>query len=58
MGYSTNNMYQVYIPESSRIKNDCDVKFDENKMGNELLNEIRENNQTNKGIYQITEIWN
>lgn len=44
MGYSTNNMYRVYIPETGKIRNDCDVKFDENKMGNELLNE--HDNQT------------
>lgn len=46
VGYSANNMYRVYIPETGKIRSDCDVKFDENKMGNELLNKQHDNNQT------------
>lgn len=37
VGYATNNTYRVYIPETGKIKTDCDVKFDESKKGCELL---------------------
>jgi len=29
VGYATNNTYRVYVPETGKIKADCDVKFDE-----------------------------
>lgn len=37
VGYATNNTYRVYIPETGKLKTDCDVKFDESKKGCELL---------------------
>ena len=37
VGYAPNNTYRVYIPETGKIKNDCDVKFDENEKGVDLL---------------------
>jgi len=37
VGYTTNNTYRVYIPETEKIKTDCDVKFDESKNGYELI---------------------
>ncbi|KMQ93590.1 copia [Lasius niger] len=40
-------MYRVYIPETGKIRSDCDVKFDENKIGYESLNKWDKNDQTN-----------
>lgn len=37
MDYTTNSTYRVYIPETGRIKTDCDVKFDGSRNGCELL---------------------
>lgn len=37
VGYATNSTYRVYIPETGRIKTDCDIKFDESRNGCELL---------------------
>lgn len=37
LGYAENNTYRVYIPETDKVKSDCDVQFDENKNGSELL---------------------
>lgn len=37
----------MYIPETGKIRSDCDVKFDENKIGYESLNKWDENDQTN-----------
>lgn len=39
VGYATNNTYRVYIPETGRIKTDCDVKFDESRNGYELISD-------------------
>ncbi|EZA59730.1 Copia protein, partial [Ooceraea biroi] len=48
VGYSANNTYRVYIPEIGKIRSDCDVKFDEGKNGQELLNRWEENHLANK----------
>jgi len=37
VGYATNNTYRIYVPKTGKIKADCDVKFDENRNGRELL---------------------
>lgn len=39
--YATNNTYRIYIPETGKIKADCDVKFDENRSVFELLSSQR-----------------
>lgn len=54
VGYAANNTYRIYIPETGRIKTDCDVKFDESKNGCELLREIEDTNRvTKKGLIVI-----
>lgn len=54
VGYAANNTYRIYIPETGRIKTDCDVKFDESKNGYELLREIEDTNRvTNKKLIVI-----
>lgn len=35
VGYSTNNIYRIYIPETGKLRCDCDVKFHENRKGYE-----------------------
>lgn len=47
VGYSSNNAYRIYIPETGRIKIDCDVKFDESINGRELIAEIQNKNEIN-----------
>lgn len=45
VGYAVNNTYRVYIPETGRIKTDCDVKFDESRNGCELLSDKKDAGQ-------------
>lgn len=54
VGYATNNTYRVYIPNTGRVKTDCDVKFDESRNGCELLNNKKyENDESNKKLIII-----
>lgn len=43
VGYGANKIYRVYVPDTERIKMDCDVKFDEDRNGCEML--IRKGNE-------------
>ena len=47
MGYNENNTYRIYIPETRNIKCDCDVKFDEERNGSDLLRHGEDNNDNN-----------
>lgn len=47
VGYSSNNAYRIYIPETGRIKIDCDVKFDKSINGRELIAKIKNRNKIN-----------
>lgn len=42
IGYSENNTYRVYVPETGKVRNDNDVKFDESRNGIEILNGKKE----------------
>ncbi|CAK9796271.1 Copia protein [Anthophora plagiata] len=37
VGYVSNNTYRIYIPETGKIRCDCDIKFNENRNGVEIL---------------------
>ena len=47
MGYNENNTYRIYIPETRNIKCNCDVKFDKEKSGSDLLRYGEGNNDNN-----------
>ena len=48
MGYNENNTYRIYIPEAKNIKCGCDVRFDEEKNGLDLLRYGEGNNDKNE----------
>lgn len=48
VGYSSNNTYRVYVPHTGKIRIDCNVKFDENKNGIELLHNGEEKELKNE----------
>lgn len=47
VGYSSNNAYKIYIPETGKIKIDCDVKFEKSINGRELIAKIKNRNKIN-----------